>query len=71
MIHVIATIRVKPGKMQDFLEPFEPYAVDVRKEKGCIRYGATLEIDAGSWQPVDKGVVRAIETCEGYSGTER
>jgi quinol monooxygenase YgiN len=65
MIHVIASLRVRAGKVKDFLEAFRPYAVDVRKERGCISYIAALEIDAAFvQQPADKDVVRIIETWE-------
>lgn len=35
MIHVVASVRVKPGKRPVFLEIFKVNAVTVRKEEGC------------------------------------
>ena len=65
MIHVIASLRVKAGKVEDFLKAFRSYAVDVRKERGCIKYIGALEIDAVfAQQPIDKDVVKIIETWE-------
>jgi quinol monooxygenase YgiN len=65
MIHVIASIRVKTGKAENFLEAFNSFAVSVRKERGCIRYIAALEIDGVfSQQQADKDVVTIIEAWE-------
>jgi quinol monooxygenase YgiN len=65
MIHVIASIRVKEGKVENFLAAYNSYAAEVRKERGCIRYIAALEIETPFFQqPVDRNMVRIIETWE-------
>ena len=38
MIYVIASVRVKPGKVSEFLEVFKANVPDVKNEKGCIDY---------------------------------
>ncbi len=43
MIHVIATVEVKPGKRDALLEEFRKNVPNVRAEKGCIEYGPTLD----------------------------
>ena len=40
MIHVLALITVKPGKLKEVLAAFEKIVPAVHKEKGCIEYGA-------------------------------
>ena len=46
MIHVIATIKVKKGKRDEFLEHLRNNVVNVIKEKGCIEYTPAYELDA-------------------------
>lgn len=45
MIHVIAVITAKPGKRAEILQHFRANVPDVRKEKGCIEYGAALDAE--------------------------
>jgi len=47
MIHVIATITVKPGKREAFLREFARLVPDVRGEKGCIEYGPAVDLETG------------------------
>ncbi|MFO0906911.1 MAG: putative quinol monooxygenase [Isosphaeraceae bacterium] len=47
MIHVIATIEVKPGRRPDFLAEFHRLVPQVRAEDGCIEYGPTVDADTG------------------------
>ena len=46
MINVIASIRVKAGRLSDFLEIFKANMIKVREERGCIEYFPTVDIDA-------------------------
>jgi quinol monooxygenase YgiN len=66
MIHVIATIEVKPGRREDFLAEFRRLVPAVRGEVGCIEYGPT--IDAASELalpgPLRDNVVVIIEKWE-------
>ena len=63
MIHVIATIEVKPGKRDAFLAEFKRIVPLVHAEAGCIEYGPTIDIASGiSVQgPLREGVVVIIE----------
>lgn len=65
MIHVIASVRVKPGRRDDFLELLKSIARQVREEKGCIRYIPTVDIVSGlPPQVLDANLVTMIETWE-------
>jgi quinol monooxygenase YgiN len=44
MIHVIATITLKPGVREPFLEVFRWLTPLVREEEGCIEYQATVDV---------------------------
>ena len=45
MVHVIAVITAKPGKRADILAHFKANVPAVRAEKGCIEYGAAVDLD--------------------------
>ena len=47
MIHVIATVQVKPGARSDFLQAFHRVVPLVREELGCVEYGPTVDADTG------------------------
>ena len=65
MIHVIASVRVKPGKVPEFLKVFKQNVPDVRNEKGCIDYVPTLDFKTGlPPQVVDENVVTILEKWE-------
>jgi quinol monooxygenase YgiN len=62
MIHVIASIGVKPGKRAKFIEIFKANVPNVLAEDGCIEYIPTIDADSGidaQWK--DKNVVTVIE----------
>lgn len=46
MINVIASIRIKEGKVPEFIEIFKSNLLAVREEKGCIEYFPAIDIDA-------------------------
>ena len=51
MIHVIAVLTAKPGKRDAVLKEFRANVPNVRAEKGCIEYGAALDLEGGpGWQ---------------------
>ncbi|MEZ6048972.1 MAG: putative quinol monooxygenase [Planctomycetaceae bacterium] len=66
MIHVIATIEVKAGQRDAFLEEFRKIIEPVRAEDGCLEYGPA--IDAQTDVPVQavKGdtIVTVVEKWE-------
>jgi len=43
MIHVIASIHVRKGKMSDLLGIYETFVPKVNKEPGCIMYLPTID----------------------------
>lgn len=47
MIHVIAVITAKPGQREAVLEAFRANVTAVRAERGCIEYGAAVDMDDG------------------------
>jgi len=47
MIHVIAVITAKPGKREAILQHFRANVPAVRAEKGCIEYGAAIDLEGG------------------------
>ena len=47
MIHVIATIHVKPGQRDAFLAEFHRIVPLVHAEAGCIEYGPTVDVASG------------------------
>jgi len=62
MIYVIASIHVKKGRLQDFIEVFKSNVPDVREERGCIQYSPTVDINADlPPQILDENVVTIIE----------
>jgi len=65
VINVIASIRVKPGRLSDYLAILKATAPAVRKEKGCIEYVPTVDIDVKLPPHVlDKNVVTILEQWE-------
>ncbi len=47
MIHVLATIDLKPGKREDFLKRVHQLVPKVRAEKGCLEYGPAIDAVTG------------------------
>jgi quinol monooxygenase YgiN len=65
MIHVIASVQIKPGKVEEFLKIFKKNVPLVRAEKGCIQYSPAVDIDASlPPQIMDENVVTIIEAWE-------
>jgi quinol monooxygenase YgiN len=65
MINVIASIRVKAGRLSEFLEIFKSNVPNVREERGCIEYFPAVDIDADlPPQSLDENVVTIIEKWE-------
>src|SRR4051794_27179634 len=66
MIHVIATITVKPDTREQVLEAFRWVTPLVRAETGCIAYEATIDVKTTS--PAQDGprenVVTVVEKWE-------
>lgn len=65
MICVIASIRVREGARDAFLEIFNQNVPKVKAEAGCIEYFPTVDVDAGlGVQVMDERVVHIIEKWE-------
>ena len=65
MISVIASVRVKVGRIPEFIEIFKSNLPKVREEKGCIEYFPAVDIDSGlPVQKLDKNVVTIMEKWE-------
>jgi quinol monooxygenase YgiN len=65
MVIVHASIRVKKGKIEEFLKQFKAFAVKVRKEQGCIEYFPAVDFQPKlPPQVVDENIVTIIEKWE-------
>ncbi len=65
MIYLVVSVRVKPGKLAEFLDLFRSVAPLVRKEKGCVQYLAAMDFNSGlPPQVFDKDVVTILERWE-------
>ena len=66
MIYVIATIDLKDGCKEAFLDIFHRNIPNVKAEKGCITYEPTVDVDSGL--PIQIGmredVVTIVEAWE-------
>ena len=66
MIHVIATIELKPGCREEYLQVLKNNVPHVKAEDGCLAYEPTLDVDAGL--PVQgalrENVVTLVEAWE-------
>ena len=65
MIHVIASIRVKTGRVSEFLDIFKSNVPSVKAEAGCVAYVPAVDIDVHlPLQRLDEQVVTVIEQWE-------
>ena len=64
MIHVIAVITAKPGKRDEILGHFRANVPAVKAEKGCIEYGATVDVDGGPFAKFGPDTVVVVEKWE-------
>ena len=66
MINVIASIRMKAGRVSEFVEIFKSNVPNVKEERGCIEYFPAVDIDADlPPQSLEKNVVTIIEKWAG------
>ena len=62
MIHVIASIYIKEGRLSEFVEIFKLNIPNVLKEEGCIEYVPTVDVLTDlPPQELDDNVVTIIE----------
>lgn len=62
VINVLATIRIKPGKRDEFIKSFKANVPNVLAEKGCIEYAPNIDVDADlEPQVLDENTVTVVE----------
>ena len=72
MIHVLASIRVKPGKRDILIEHLKSNIPNVIKEKGCIEYNSTIDMDFQiDNQAFDENMVTIIEKWEDFDSLKK
>jgi quinol monooxygenase YgiN len=65
MIHVIASIGIKPGKREAFIKKFKANVPAVLAEDGCVEYIPATDAESGiEAQWLDETVVTVIEKWE-------
>ena len=66
MIFVIASIEVRPGTREAFLEEFRRLVLKVQAEGGCLEYGPNLDArtDIARQIPYRDNVVTIVEKWE-------
>lgn len=65
MINVVASIHVKAGKRSEYLAILKANMLVVRKERGCIEYVPTIDVDTKlPPQVLDKNCVTLLEKWE-------
>ena len=72
MIHVIATVKVVPGRRQAFITEFLANVPNVKAEAGCLAYGATIDVETGiaAQIPVRDEVVTIVEQWESLAALQ-
>ena len=62
MIHVIASISIREGRLSEFLDIFKSNIQNVIMETGCIEYVPAIDVHSGlPTQTVNANVVTVIE----------
>lgn len=62
MIHVLASIQVKPAHLAEFIAIFKANVPNVLQEDGCIEYSPTIDVASGlPGQALAPNVVTIIE----------
>ena len=65
MIHVLASIQIKPGQRQAFLNAFHAIVPTVLAEEGCVQYTPTVDVDINlAAQQLDENIVTIVEKWE-------
>ena len=64
MIHVLAIITAKPGKRAEILKNFKDNVPAVHAEKGCIEYGATVDVEGGPFAKFGPDTFVVVEKWE-------
>lgn len=68
MIHVVATMSVKPDCLDDFVDELKRIVDDVRQEEGCLEYELTIDFESGistqNLNPYDVVIVEKWKTID-------
>lgn len=65
MVCVLASITVREGCLQPFLEAFKANVPNVLAEDGCIEYAPAIDVETGlAPQALDARVVTVVEKWE-------
>ena len=65
MIYGVVSVRVKPGKREEYIALFKTIAVKVRAEKGCLQYITAVDFKVGlPIQVFEENVVTILEKWE-------
>jgi quinol monooxygenase YgiN len=65
MISVIASVRVKAGKVPEFLKMFNANVPEIRQKKGCREYFPAVDVQTDiPMQSLDEHVITIIEKWE-------
>ena len=69
MINVIASIRLKEGRVSEYIEIVKANIPHVIKEEGCLEYTPTIDFPTDiPPQELDPNVVTIIEKWRSYRG---
>ena len=73
MIHVVATIDLKPGCRQAYLDLLLPNVPLVKAEKGCLAYEPTIDTDTdiAVHEKAGEDVVTIIEAWESIDALKK
>jgi quinol monooxygenase YgiN len=66
MIHVIATIELRPNSRDQYLKILQNNVPNVKAEAGCLQYEPAVDIDSGLpfQQTIRENVVTIVEAWE-------
>ena len=72
MIFVIASVELKQGKRDDFLDEFRKIVPLVREERGCLEYGPTVDVatNIAAQGEVRENVVTVVEKWQSIEDLE-
>ena len=72
MVCVVATIKVKPGTREKFLEHFLKLVPAVLEENGCIEYFPAVDAETGiGAQQLDADAVTVLEKWESVDALKK
>lgn len=73
MIHVIATIELKPGCRDQYLELLRQNVPHVKAEKGCLVYEPTIDVDTdiAIHEKAGENVVTLVEAWDSVDALKK